>query len=292
MSWITWAILGAAIITVIAGIRIVRPTHRLLIETFGKYTRFGRAGFNWVIPGIQQVVYVDITENMTDVGSQGMITKDNLLTKIDAQVYYKVRDDEKGVMASQYNVANYRKQIVNLAQTTLRNIVGTMTLKDANSKRNAINKDLLEALKIETRNWGIDILRTEIKEIEPPQAVLEVMNEVVIAENKKVAALDFATAAETEADGKRRAAIKEADGKKQAAILRAEGEAKAIELVNKALRETFKGEAQLFKKLEVAQNSLQAGTKYVIDSKSNLVTVLSEIAGVPIPIPPRKGVKQ
>ncbi len=156
---------------------------------------------------------------------QEIITNDNLNARVDAQVYFKVKEDEESVKSSQYNVNNYQVQIVNLARTTLRNIIGTLTLKSANSERNRINDELLSTLSEETKNWGMEIVRTELKEIDPPKDVQETMNKVVKAENEKIAALDFATAVERQADGEKRAEIKKAEGVKQARILEAEGEA-------------------------------------------------------------------
>ena len=103
-----------------------------------------------------------------------------------------------------------------------------MTLKAANSERNKINAELLKTLSTETNKWGLDIVRAELKEINPPKDVQETMNKVVKAENEKIAAIDFATATETAADGQKRAEIKRAEGIKQARILEAEGEAQAI----------------------------------------------------------------
>jgi regulator of protease activity HflC (stomatin/prohibitin superfamily) len=100
---------------------------------------------------------------------------------VDSNVYFKVKTEEENVKKSVYGVFNYREQIVALAKTTLRNIIGTMTLKEANSDRNKINRELYEQLAKETANWGIEIVRTELKEIEPPTAVQEVMNSVVVA---------------------------------------------------------------------------------------------------------------
>jgi regulator of protease activity HflC (stomatin/prohibitin superfamily) len=147
-------------------------------------------------------------------------------------VYFRVLPDETSVKASQYNVNNYQWQIVNLARTTLRNIIGTMTLKSANSERSKINTELLRTLLNETKSWGIAVVRTELKEIDPPKDAQETMNKVVKAENEKIAAIDFATATETMADGQKRAEIKKAEGVRQAEILKAEGEAQAIQLVN------------------------------------------------------------
>ena len=228
MGWIAGVIVGVVILfiifTVLSGIRIVRPTHRGLVERLGKYNRYANPGIHLTIPyGIERMYQVDIREVLVEAQPQTIITNDNLNAKVDAQVYLKVKADEENVKASIYNVTNYELQIVNLSRTTLRNIIGTMTLKSANSERGKINEELRGTLKSETASWGIEILRTELKEIDPPPDVQETMNKVVKAENEKIAAIDFATATETQADGARRAEIKKAEGIRQAKILEAAG---------------------------------------------------------------------
>jgi regulator of protease activity HflC (stomatin/prohibitin superfamily) len=276
-----WVIpIGVVIFLFLSGIRIVRPTHRGLIERFGKYNRFANPGFNWVFPGVERMVQVNITEQMVDAQPQEIITNDNLNAKVDAQVYYKVKPDEECVKSSQYNVYNYQWQIVNLARTTLRNIIGTLTLKSANSERDKINGELLSTLAKETGNWGMEIVRTELKEIDPPKDVQETMNKVVKAENEKVAALDFANAMEREADGQKRAEIKKAEGIRQAKILAAEGEAEAIRLVNDAADKYFIGNAQILRKLEMVEKALKNNAKIIIPSNCELVNVIGELAGV------------
>jgi regulator of protease activity HflC (stomatin/prohibitin superfamily) len=278
MYWIP--IIAVLLFIFFAGIRIVRPTHRGLTERLGKYKRFANPGFHWIIPVIDRMIQVNITEQMVDAQPQEIITNDNLNARVDAQVYFKVKADEESVKSSQYNVKNYEWQIVNLARTTLRNIIGTLTLKSANSERDKINGELLTTLSKETRNWGMEIVRTELKEIDPPKDVQETMNKVVKAENEKIAALDFANAAERQADGLKRAEIKKAEGIRQAKILAAEGEAEAIRLVNEAANKYFVGNAQLLRKLEAVEKSLKENAKIVIPTGSELVNVIGEMAGV------------
>jgi len=262
------------------GIRIVRPTHRGLKETLGKYSGFANPGFHWVLVFFQKLYRVDIREQLVNAEPQVIITNDNLNATVDAQVYLKVKSDEVSVKNSMYNVTDYRMQVVNLARTTLRNIIGTLTLKSANSERGRINTDLDQTLKVETRNWGIEILRTELKEIDPPKDVQETMNKVVKAENEKIAAVDFATAAETNADGVKRAEIKKAEGVRQAKILEAEGEAQAIKLVNEAAEKYFIGNAQLLRKLQAMENALKNNAKIVLPTDSELVNVIGDMSGV------------
>jgi regulator of protease activity HflC (stomatin/prohibitin superfamily) len=276
-------LVGAVGLLFFSGIRIVRPTHRGLIERFGKYNRFANPGFHWIIPGIDLMYQVNITEKMINAEPQEIITNDNLNAKVDAQVYFKITSDEDSVKNSQYNVNNIEYQIVNLARTTLRNIIGTMTLKSANSERGKINKELHGTLLDETRSWGIQIIRTELKEIDPPKDVQETMNKIVKAENEKIAAIDYATAAETKADGEKRAEIRRAEGVKQGQILRAEGEAQAIALVNEAAEKYFIGNAQVLRKIQALETSLKDNSKIVVPAGSDLVNVLGDMAGI-IPI--------
>jgi regulator of protease activity HflC (stomatin/prohibitin superfamily) len=175
-------------------------------------------------------------------------------------------------------VNNYQWQIVNLARTTRRSIIGTLTLKSANSERGKINTELHNTLRDETINWGIEIVRTELKEIDPPKDVQETMNKVVKAENEKIAAIDFATATETVADGQKRARIKNAEAIRQSRILQAEGE--AIRLVNEAAQKYFVGNAQTLRKLQTLETALQNNSKIIVPENAELVNVISEMAGI------------
>jgi regulator of protease activity HflC (stomatin/prohibitin superfamily) len=264
----------------LAGIKIVRPTERGLMERLGKYNSLALPGFHWIIPVIDRLYKINITEQMVDAEPQEIITNDNLNASVDAQVYFRVKTDEESIKGSTYGVNDYKWQIVNLARTTLRNIIGTLTLKSANSERGKINSELHNTLHNETKNWGIEIIRTELKQIDPPHDVQETMNKVVKAENEKIAAIDSATAAETVADGIKRAKIKEAEGFRQSKILHAQGEAEAIKLVNEAADKYFIGNAQLLRKLEALEASLEKNAKIVIPTGSDLVNIIGEMVGI------------
>jgi regulator of protease activity HflC (stomatin/prohibitin superfamily) len=293
---IGWIVLIILIIWIFSmGIRIIRPRQKGLIERLGKYKRTADQGFHWIIPIIDRMIKVDITENMVDVEPQKIITKDDLNATVDAVVYFRVIDPMKAI----YKAQNYRAQITSLARTTLRDIIGKMTLTEANSKRDTLNSILENELDKQTDAWGIDVIRVELQRIEPPDDVQQAMNNVVIAERDKKAAVDFATATETKADGERRAEIKKAEGKKQGLILQAEGQASAIrkvaeaeaekiEKVNTAIQKFFKNEAQIYKKLETVERSLRDGTKYVIDPNTEITNVIAEsMAGI-VPVDTRK----
>jgi len=211
-----------------------------------------------------------MTEQMVDVKPQTVITKDNLNALVDAVVYYKIQDSKK----CEYNVDDHKIQLTSLARTTLRAVIGKMTFTEANEERDKINQQVEVILDKQTDTYGVEVLRVEIQKIQAPEDVQSAMNDVVVADRKKMAAKDFANAVEIEADGKKRASIKEAQGKKealiseaegqkQASILKAEGEAKAFEMIEKS----FKENSKLLKQLEVTQASLQNNCKIVLTEK-------------------------
>ena len=290
-------LLGLIILVIFfSGIKIIRPTHRAAVETFGKYTRFQKSGITFIFPFIQKMYSVNITDQLVDVMRQEVITKDNLNCTVDAQVYFKVGDSEAELKGALYQVNNYGYQIVQLARTTLRNVIGDNVFKDVNSQRGKLNNEVYETMITETKDWGITIVRVELKEIEPPDDVQETMNMVIKAENDKQSAIDFANARETKADGERRAKIKEAEGVRQSLILEAEGRSQAIErvaqarateiqLVNESAEKYFVGNAKELKKLEVTQSSLENNSKIVLTEKGISPTlVLNETDEKIIPI--------
>jgi regulator of protease activity HflC (stomatin/prohibitin superfamily) len=239
---------------------------------------------------IDRMYKVNITEQMVDVLPQQVITKDKLNAEVDAVVYYLIKD----VKASIYNVDDHRSQLTSLARTTLRAVIGNMTLTDANEKRSDINSRVETVLDKETNSYGVEVLRVEIQKIEPPEDVQDAMNKVVKAEQEKIAARDMATATETRADGEKRAEIKKAEGIKRGLVLSAEGEAEAIKavadanatrikVVNEAAQKYFVGNAQILKKIEAVEISLKDNAKIIVDT-SKVQTIVTEAAGItPIP---------
>jgi len=265
------------------------------VETFGKFTRVQKSGITIVIPFVQKPVIVNITDRLVDVQRQEVITKDNLNCIIDAQIYYRVGETNEEVRNAIYVTNDYQRQIIQLAKTTLRNVIGDNMFRDVNSNRAKLNLEIFQTMSIETKNWGIRMIRVELKEIEPPKDVQETMNQVIKAENDKQSAVDFANAVETKADGEKRAQIKTAEGIKQSKILEAEGEAQAIErkakarateieLVNEAAERYFVGNAKDLKELEVTQASLEKNSKIVLTEKGITPTlVLNETKDNVIP---------
>lgn len=277
---------------------IIRQTHRGLIERFGRYNRFATPGFQLMIPIIEEITEVNITEQMIDSGKQQVITGDNLNTDISAQIYFKIKDDEESVKKSEYGVSDYIIQTTALARTTLRNIIGKYDFKTVNSQRAKLNAELAKEMEESANKWGIDIIRTEIKEIDPPADVQETMNTVIKANNTKTAAIDYATATETEADGKKRALIKEAEGLKQKAILEAEGfqkktvlmaqgnaeaitriaeaDATAIKVKNEAIQKYFTANPQIYEQLQAVKQTIGGETtKYIIPQNTPLADLIA-----------------
>ena len=291
LNFVAYILIAVGILIILfAGFKTVRPIERGIIERFGKYQRTKEAGLTWIIPMIDKMYRVNITEQMVDVMPQMVITKDKLNAEVDAVVYYMIRD----VKASIYNVDNHRSQLTSLARTTLRAVIGNMTLTDANEKRSDINSQVETVLDKETSSYGVEVLRVEIQKIEPPADVQDSMNKVVKAEQEKIAAMDIATATETKADGVKRAEIKKAEGVKRGLVLSAEGEAEAIKevananatkikLVNEAAQKYFVGNAQILKKIEAVEASLKDNAKFIVDT-NKVQTIVTEAAGItPIP---------
>jgi len=263
-----------------AGIRIVRPVESGIVEFLGKYSRTANAGFNWIIPRFHKMFRINITERRVDIDPQSIITKDKLNAEVDGVVYYKVTDAQKAI----YEVNNFELSVPSLAKTTLRAVIGKMTLTEANENRDLINQEVEKILDREVSKWGITVVRVELQRIEPPPDVQEAMNMVVKAENEKIAALDLATAIETKADGERRAEIKKAEGIAQAIKLKAEADGEAIKIVNEAADKYFVGNAQLLKKLETVSEALRDNAKIIVPSDSDLVNVIGDLGGVTVPI--------
>lgn len=268
----------------------IRPTEVGIVERFGKFTKSLEPGLHFLFPFMDKVRIINITEQMVDVDPQMVITKDKLNALVDAVVFYKVNDPT----AALYHVDDHKRQLASLARTTLRSVIGKMTLTEANENRAQINDSVEEVLNQETESYGVSVLRVEIQRIEPPADVQEAMNEVVKANNKKIAAADFANAAEIEADGFKRAEIKKAEGLKEAAILEANGRAYAItavaeaeseqiKLVNESIQKHFIGNAIEYKKLESTVDALKDGTKIIVGAETELVNVIGDASGV-VPI--------
>lgn len=200
------------LVVVVAGVRIVRPYQRGIVEQLGKYKDTREPGLQIIIPFVQSMTVVDMREQVIDVPPQEVITSDNVVVSVDAVIYYEPTDPQRLI----YNVANFMMAIVKLAQTNLRNVIGDLSLDDALTSRDQLNLNLRQILDDATDKWGVRVMRVEIQRIDPPPDVMSAMHEQMKAERNRRAQV-------LTADGVREAAILSAEGQKQAAILGAEG---------------------------------------------------------------------
>lgn len=234
---------GLAVLVVIlikTSIRFVPQNRAYIVERFGKYTKTMEAGLNFLVPFIDKVAYDrSLKEQAADVPSQGAITKDNISLVVDGVLYMKVLDPYK----ASYGVDNYGYAVTQLAQTTMRSEIGKMELDKTFEERESLNANIVEAINQASEPWGVQVLRYEIKDIEPPRSVLEAMERQMKAEREKRAAI-------LESEGERQSSINVAEGDKQAKVLAAEadkqeqilqaqGEAEAILAVANAKAEAL-----------------------------------------------------
>ena len=245
----TFILIFAALI-VIKGIRIVKQSESMIIERLGKYSSTLEAGINVIIPiidkprtvqwryavedgqGRRYVTYksrerIDLRETVFDFPKQSVITKDNVVTEINALIYFQIVDPVKSV----YEINNLPNAIEKLTQTTLRNVIGELELDDCLASRDTINNKLRIILDDATNKWGVKVNRVELQDINPPQDIKEAMEKQMRAERNRRAQIIEAEgtkkATVLNAEGQKEAAINEAEGHKQAKILYAEGEATA-----------------------------------------------------------------
>ena len=221
-----------------AGLKVVRPYEKGLIEMLGRYQRTVDSGLRWVMPFIKRMIKVDMREQVVDVPPQEVITKDNVVVTVDAVIYYEATDPVK----LKYNVGRFIVAVTKLAQTNLRNVVGDLDLDSALTSREVINAKLRQILDDATDKWGTRVVRVEIQRIEPPADVTQAMHRQMKAERDRRALV-------TEAEGDKRARILKAEGVRESQILEAEGEAMAIKTV---------ADADRYKLLTVAEGEASA----------------------------------
>lgn len=263
------AVVIVLIAVLAAGVKIVRPYQRGLVERLGKYKTTEEPGLRLIMPFIETMQLIDMREQVVDVPPQEVITSDNVVVSVDAVVYYEATDPQRLV----YNVADFFTAITKLAQTNLRNLIGDLELDRALTSRDTINTQLREVLDDATDKWGVKVVRVEIQRIDPPPEVVSAMHAQMRAERDRRAtvteAQGYREAAIARADGEKQSAVLAAEGRKQAAILDAEGDARAIELRGQAdrLRIALQGEGEG----EAAQARL-AGIK-AADANQTVLTV-------------------
>ena len=255
------AVIVAVIVVITSGVKIVQPYEQAIYMRLGKFVRVLNQGLNFVCPLINQVVKLDLRTEVLDVPKQEVITKDNSPVEVDAVIYIKVTDPKNAF----FEVTNYRLATVNLAQTTLRSIIGEMELDEILSSREKINVSLRDILDENTDKWGVKIEAVEIREVDPARKVKDSMEEQTSAERRRRAAI-------LEADGMKRATILEAEGKKKSRILEAEGlrQSMILEAEGKRLATILEGqgEAQKLRIMSVGAASMDSKAMSVLSMQT------------------------
>ena len=234
------------IILLAANIRIVPQAHSFIVERLGAYKETWDVGLHIKVPFIDRVArQVDLKEQYCDFPPQPVITKDNVTMQIDSIVFFRISDP----MAFAYGVRNPIGAIENLTATTLRNVIGSLTLDETLTSRDQINAQMQDALDIATDPWGIKITRVELKNINPPEQIRDAMEKQMKAEREKREKILFAEGEKqsqiTVAEGEKQSKILQAEADKQATILRAEAERE------KRIREA-EGQAEAIKNIQEA----------------------------------------
>lgn len=282
--WVGLAVLSFVLVK--ASIKFVPQNRAFVVERFGKYNKTMVAGLNFLVPFIDKVAYdQSLKEHAYDVPSQAAITRDNISLVVDGVLYLKVLDPYK----ASYGVDNYVYAVTQLAQTTMRSEIGKIELDKTFEEREALNTNIVAQINDASEPWGVQVLRYEIKDIEPPRTVLEAMERQMKAEREKRAVI-------LESEGERQSSINVAEGDKRAKvlaaeadkaeqILRAEGEAQAIIAVADAKAKALDviGAAAIEEKgqkaiqLELAEQAIEA--KQAIAKESSVVLLSDDKTG-------------
>lgn len=288
-------ILGVVVIIVAAiislGIRKVNQYEKGIVERWHAYEKTVDPGLRYVIPFVQRMLRVNMREQVIDVPPQEIITEDNVVVTIDAVIYYQVIDAKRAL----YEIEDFELAIVKLAQTTLRNIVGEMSLDVCLTSREKINVELRSVLDQATDKWGTKVNRIELQRIDPPADIQLAMHKQKTAEQERRQFRLLATGRKEAAAQEKEGTILKAQGDKASAVLRAEGEAKSIELVaaaqagaikmvSEAANQYFKENAQLNKRLDVIRDTFSQQTKIVVPSSADILNVLGLESTPVIPI--------
>ena len=244
-----FAILALIVVGYTVGsVRIVNQGNQALVERLGRYHRKLRPGLNFIVPFLDSIVWEDsIRERLLDVPPQSAITRDNVSLDVDAVVYWKILDLER----TYYEIENIQDAIRELVITTLRSEIGKMPFEDTFSSRDELNQALLDQLDEATEPWGVKVTRVEVQSINPPQSVLDSMQQQQAAELK------------------RRATVLEAEGEQQASIKRANGTVESIRLLSEALEK--RPDARDILKFLIAQQYVEANQKLGESSNSKVL---------------------
>jgi regulator of protease activity HflC (stomatin/prohibitin superfamily) len=265
----------------VSGVKKVNQYEKGLVERWNAYEKTVDPGLRFVTPLVQRMLRVNMREQVIDVPPQEIITEDNVVVTLDAVIYYQVIDPRRAL----YEIEDFELAIVKLAQTTLRNIVGEMSLDVALTSREKINVELRSVLDQATDKWGTKVNRIELQRIDPPADIQQAMHKQKTAEQERRQIRLLATGRKEAAAQDKEGTILRAQGEKASAILRSEGEATsiktvaeaqaaAIKMVSESANQYFKENAQLNKRLDVVRDTFSQQTKIVVPSSSDILNVI------------------
>jgi regulator of protease activity HflC (stomatin/prohibitin superfamily) len=262
------ALLVLFVVLVIAAVKIVPQGYNYTVERFGRYTRTLHSGLTLIIPFIDRIGRkLNVMEQVIEVPSQEVITKDNAMVRVDGVAFFQVLDAAQ----ASYEVTNLEVAILNLTMTNIRTVMGSMDLDKLLSERDEINHRLLKVVDDATHNWGVKVTRIEIKDIEPPRDLVDSMARQMKAERDKRAAILVA-------EGERQAAILSAEGEKQAQILAAEGRREAAYRDAEAREREAEAEAKATAMVSeaISKGSPQAINYFVANNYVGALKALAE----------------
>ncbi len=283
-------ILILAIIFAVKSIKVIPQQHAWVIERFGKFHKVLSPGLNFIVPFIDKVAYKhSLKEVPLDTPSQICITRDNTQLSVDGVLFFQVTDPER----ASYGTSNYLVAITQLAQTTLRSVIGRMELDKTFEERDVINNQVVAAIDEAALNWGVKVLRYEIKDLTPPAVILQAMQQQITAERQKRAVIAESEGKKQEqinlANGAREAAIAKSEGEKQSEINIAEGRAQATLTIAKATAEALAKIAEATEQqggatavnLKVAERYIDAFANLAKTNNTLIVpSNLSDVSGV------------
>jgi regulator of protease activity HflC (stomatin/prohibitin superfamily) len=280
----------AVLVTLAKTVRVIPQARAGVVERFGRYSRTLNPGLAIVIPFVDRVrPLLDLREQVVAFPPQPVITQDNVVVNVETVIYFQITDAK----ASTYEIADYLSAIDLLAVTTLRNVIGAMTLDQTLTSRDQVNDQLRGILDGATGKWGIRIHRVELKAIDPPATIKDTMEKQIRAEREKRAAIlqaeGIKQAAILTAEGDKQSAILKAEGQKQAAILSAEGQAQAIGTVFQAIHDGDPDPKLLaYQYLQVLPQIAQGDANKVWVIPSELTRALGGVADRILPPPPKE----
>ena len=260
--------------TIYSALYTLKPHERGIQETLGKYTGFIMPGLGFQIPFFHVTRVRDIREHTMDIPPQSVITKDNVEIRVDGVMWVRPASDEESIKRTFYNIDDWKRAVVQLAITNLRQEFGDLTLDESLVARERIASNLRRVLTEFAVEWGLTVSKVEIMLIDPPEDIKQAMHKQKTAEQERRAMRLLATGEFEAAEQQKLATIQRAEGDREAAIKVAEGKAEAIRLVNEAAQRYFQGNAQALKQIEMTETALRDNAKIVITERGVSPTLL------------------